>query len=490
MTERDEQAAVKRKMAQRLHDLRVKAGRQARPLKTFHPSVLTESADPWQVQEVEQVTPGEVNPGYATARVSNLDGAGAEVHKIEHMFRVKYSPEVPVPVWAHQEKVHPMDLEMIERVRAQGAWRATMEASGLGGQLEYRRELATLTHQQLGESMAKRLAAGEISLPDIACEIAYHSVQSTSLTAQLRAWGITGIRGLRLDGEFDKELVPAMISTFRSAEVIADRIISRTARGYNKPETSIALARKLAWMRANEIKKDSEGQGDPGDMAQSVEEAMQDMEDMAEQAGEVRESGNPYDIPEEDFEDRWCPMETRQPTLTTPSRHRRAKRKRVGYSGMVPRAPSRWLLDRRIMERTLRKDGMSLLVDCSGSMSWDPADLERVLELAPPSTIGLYSGNGERGVLEVVADNGKRLSQPEMLRALRERVHEGSNDVDGPALRWLADQLKPRLWLSDGGVTGRGEASAVVLRTECARLCIAHEIIRMDQGPFKEWLQV
>jgi len=181
----------------------------------------------------------------------------------------------------------------------------------------------------------------------------------------------------------------------------------------------------------------------------------------------------------------WGPMEILAPPLIHSCRKMRgmAERKLVcGYTGAF-RFPSRALLpaaDGRAF--TLRRPRLShcgtLLIDCSGSMSEQVTDdrLMAVLAGSPSATIGLYAGGptNESGSLLIVARNG--------MRAAREVVdhwpHSG-NVVDGPALQWLSKQKAPRVWVSDGGVTGLKDRSAMNLIVEAAMLLATADIRRI-----------
>ena len=45
------------------------------------------------------------------------------------------------------------------------------------------------------------------------------------------------------------------------------------------------------------------------------------------------------------------------------------------------------------------------------------------------------------------------------------------NIVDGPALRWLAQQPEPRIWISDGQVTGTHDRPSTDLVVDAIRIC-------------------
>lgn len=121
-------------------------------------------------------------------------------------------------------------------------------------------------------------------------------------------------------------------------------------------------------------------------------------------------------------------------------------RVRTADEGMYIREIHRLHLDGQIFGRKDRKPGGTILLDLSGSMSWDIKDVWRVLEQCPGAQIAGYSGNGMSGTLAIFAKDGRVCKETELSR------YGGGNDVDGPALRWLCTQESPRIWISDGGV--------------------------------------
>jgi hypothetical protein len=138
---------------------------------------------------------------------------------------------------------------------------------------------------------------------------------------------------------------------------------------------------------------------------------------------------------------------------------------RAGNEGSVVRFVQRWPVDRAIFRRRARARGGTLLIDHSGSMSLGVEDLDRFLLAAPVGMrVAVYSGEGAVGELRVVADGGRRAAVPHLARFGK------GNIVDLPALEWLARQRSPRIWVTDGGVTGVGDRSSTALRTRCRSL--------------------
>ena len=65
------------------------------------------------------------------------------------------------------------------------------------------------------------------------------------------------------------------------------------------------------------------------------------------------------------------------------------------------------------------------------------------------------------------------------------RIGNG-NIVDGPALRWLSNQQQPRLWISDGYVSGKQDRASVDLGAEAQVICNRADIRRIKQVATKE----
>jgi hypothetical protein len=147
---------------------------------------------------------------------------------------------------------------------------------------------------------------------------------------------------------------------------------------------------------------------------------------------------------------------------------------RPSEDGAIPTAMYRATLDNRVFRRKVRQSGASVLIDGSGSMSWEDGQIEDVLEVCPASVVGLYEADSYRGTLHVLAERGQHTAELPHMR--------GSNCVDGPALEWLARQPEPRYWVSDGGVTERGDRFSVRASREADALCLAHKITRVRNG--------
>jgi hypothetical protein len=164
-------------------------------------------------------------------------------------------------------------------------------------------------------------------------------------------------------------------------------------------------------------------------------------------------------------------------TIDEPDRPLPACPRKAGYraedSGTYLRGPHRLLTDARVFAIKRRHKGASLLVDYSGSMNLKETEVERILANAPATVIAVYSADREKGILRVLARDGKRVTGDWV-----KRPSGSCNVIDGPALDWLARQDEPRFWLSDGMVTGVGDATGTGNTEYANKLCQEAKITR------------
>jgi hypothetical protein len=151
-------------------------------------------------------------------------------------------------------------------------------------------------------------------------------------------------------------------------------------------------------------------------------------------------------------------------------------RKRVAsQTGRNPRRLSRMLTDpeKRIFDRTVKGAGGVVLIDTSGSMSLDHDEVMAMVLNAPSALVAQYSGGrSNRPNLYVVANKGKCVNQLP--------TPNGGNGMDAPALRWAISKRQrntaPIIWVTDGGVTGKGDGWYEDLAMECINLVKRHGI--------------
>lgn len=169
--------------------------------------------------------------------------------------------------------------------------------------------------------------------------------------------------------------------------------------------------------------------------------------------------------------------------LTEPKRNKKGGAKLWREDGVIPTAPYRMTLDNKIFMRRRRKTiGGTVLIDGSGSMGFSDAQLAELVTAAPGARVAVYAGVADHGRLVIVADKGKMATQAALRDAFE--IENGhymyGNVVDGPALRWLAQQPGPRVWVSDGMVTGQDDQMAHNLRKEAIALMLEHDIERVE----------
>lgn len=172
----------------------------------------------------------------------------------------------------------------------------------------------------------------------------------------------------------------------------------------------------------------------------------------------------------------WGPMTIERPPLARPARAMPTRKWTTRDEGVLPSAMHRYSTDGRIFKQARRKpEGLTILVDCSGSMRWDWKDLQELLDRAPATKVALYNGNDHRGALRIVSDKGKKAEKHYITGPLA-----GNNCVDGPALRWLSQHTGKKLWVSDGEVTGVSSAARSPLLKEAVQIVVANGIMRVD----------
>lgn len=173
--------------------------------------------------------------------------------------------------------------------------------------------------------------------------------------------------------------------------------------------------------------------------------------------------------------------------LSVPRKNRKGLQRTWRDEGVMPVAMHRLPVDGRVFSRRRKDRGGTVLIDASGSMSFSSQDLADVIATAPGATIGVYAGDRTMGRLVIVAANGRMADRDEIDKALsvgadgelRGAPMHG-NVVDGPALRWLARQASPRIWYSDGGVTGEYDRTGFNLMVEVNQIAREADIERVS----------
>jgi len=169
---------------------------------------------------------------------------------------------------------------------------------------------------------------------------------------------------------------------------------------------------------------------------------------------------------------RSCKLEVYKPFI-------HSRRKAPEYVGAVPKHMERLPFDGQVFERKMRGKGGTVLIDNSGSMSLSETELEKLIRFAPAVMTGVYHGDKDtnHGILWIVSAHG-RMAGPEEIHKIEE-VDYHYNIVDVPALDWLTKQRPPRIWVSDGGVTGKNHNQYPIIPKQCMYLCLRYGIIRV-----------
>jgi hypothetical protein len=174
---------------------------------------------------------------------------------------------------------------------------------------------------------------------------------------------------------------------------------------------------------------------------------------------------------------RWGEMFTHQPPLSVnlQSRLKNGRAYRPSDFGYNPKYINRYCIDKKIFKQKMTALGGTILIDASGSMSFDGQDILEVMQQLPAVTIAMYNGKGNTGDLRIIAKNGKRVTEKYL------DDHSGfGNVVDGPALEWLGTQPARRIWVSDMHVFGaHGDTAGFNLMADVNKLIRKYNIINL-----------
>jgi hypothetical protein len=181
--------------------------------------------------------------------------------------------------------------------------------------------------------------------------------------------------------------------------------------------------------------------------------------------------------------------------LVEPPRTHRVCKKADGSNWVITDQPSskvvrperlmRWG-DQLGFKRKKRHRGTgSFLLDGSSSMNWTASTIREVVKAMPRANIAMYSG-GSWGYLVIVAMKGYRISDKGLDVAI-DGYMGARNSIDGPALKWLAKQPEPRVWISDGHVNG-AYGTSLYLAAECSEICKRAKIARVEDHEIVESL--
>lgn len=173
---------------------------------------------------------------------------------------------------------------------------------------------------------------------------------------------------------------------------------------------------------------------------------------------------------------RWGELTIVEASLVDDFRIRRLLRKAYATdAGVQIGALHRLYTDQKIFRDVKLVNVGTVLIDTSGSMSLSQEDIYNMVLECPAITVATYSGEEAEGVLKIVVSGGKIAHDSNDFYP----PGGGGNIVDGPALEWLGTQQAPRIWISDGCVTGINDTMAPNLTMECIALLAQHQIWRV-----------
>lgn len=156
--------------------------------------------------------------------------------------------------------------------------------------------------------------------------------------------------------------------------------------------------------------------------------------------------------------------------------------------GYVPEYMEHYCEPGRPIYRTDHRGG-TIVIDMSGSMSWNWEFLREQIQLMPNLSVLCYAGvrtgrTDINGRICVVARDGRY----DPLITLPEREHSGANNVDVEALLYGAKFKAPRVWLSDGcavgGVLGAGAMrEGAPMDLKLREVMRQHKYVRIETMP-------
>ena len=185
------------------------------------------------------------------------------------------------------------------------------------------------------------------------------------------------------------------------------------------------------------------------------------------------------------------------PLVLAPSELRSTQRRgptrtwRPSVTGASLRYPGRLFLDpqRRMFARHVRSGGGVVVIDQSGSMDLESADIAELLRIAPQALVIGYSHRP--GDLQNLP-NAWLLAQNGRIDVDSPKGNVG-NGVDGPVLRWAIEQAKGHetlVWITDGQVTDANDHPCMGLTQECADLVRQNRVrLARDVGEARELLR-
>lgn len=161
----------------------------------------------------------------------------------------------------------------------------------------------------------------------------------------------------------------------------------------------------------------------------------------------------------------WTQPRLLRPPMQFPKRVR-SRAMKPSDQGGIPRFIHRLPMDGMIFAQKKKGEGATVLIDCSGSMSFSAEELRSLVTKFPTGTVAGYSGDK----LVIFAEKGRMVHPSFIHDRPAEYRFSGNNESDGPALEWLAKQPGKKFWVSDQLVTELGDGCTARAVIYCQRI--------------------
>lgn len=261
------------------------------------------------------------------------------------------------------------------------------------------------------------------------------------------------------------------LPSYRKVQKYAEKLSAILAEFMDKPKPEEVKAPPPEPETEGEEGEDEESEGDAvesastGDAVEQLEKRMR--KDLVDKMTYNSSNGI----------GQWGDMTIHEPPLSVnlQGRLKQGRAYRPSDYGYNPKYINRYCIDKQIFKQKVNVKGGTILIDASGSMSFNGDDILEIMQMLPAVNIAMYNGWGNSGTLRIIAKNGMRVTEEQL-----DNWSGGGNVVDGPALRWLSTMPARRIWVSDMHVFGVGRhSSGFNLLQECYQLCTQHKIINL-----------
>jgi len=154
------------------------------------------------------------------------------------------------------------------------------------------------------------------------------------------------------------------------------------------------------------------------------------------------------------------------------------KKRVASDTGKNPRRMHRYFTDRKIFDRTSKGMGGVVIIDASGSMSFEHRDVREIAEAAPGCTVAMYTerrDHDDEPNFWVLADKGRICKEGDVPQ------FRSGNVVDLPALKWAVKHKQrpnsPIVWVSDCQVSGKNDQFHPALNKMASKFVAREKIL-------------